>query len=93
MERRRLIVAVLAGLAIPCLGCFQAYVAKKQEEVKQQFLKVAADDQVCRRTVETTFARCWDEGMARIDDRDGIKTIVGCLNTAAGKDCFQLPAR
>ena len=89
----RLIVAALAGLALPCLGCFQVYVAKKQEEVKQHFLKVAGDDQVCRRTVETTFARCWNEGMARLDDRDGIKTIVGCLNAAAGKDCFQLPAR
>jgi len=89
MERRGLIVAVLAGVALPCLGCFQAYVAKKQEETKQHFLKLAADDQVCRSTVETSFDRCWNEGMARLDDRNGIKTIVGCLNAAAGKDCFK----
>jgi hypothetical protein len=93
MAIHRPILAVLAGLALSTTGCFQAYVAKKGEETKQRFFELAKDDQVCRNVVETSFTRCWNEGMARIDDRDGIKTIVGCLNAAAGKECFEVPDR
>jgi len=93
VEIRKPILAMLAGLALSTPGCFQAYVAKKQGEVKRRFLELASDDPVCRKAVESAFDRCWNEGMVRLDDPNGIKTIVACLNAAAGKDCFKAPDR
>jgi len=91
MKVHRPILVALVGSALAGLGCFQGYVARKQVEAKQHFLKVAAGDQICHNAVEKDFDRCWNEGMGRLEDTTGVKTIVACLNRAAGKDCFETP--